>query len=60
MSDSLPERPNLEQLKKQAKSLLRFAALPAFAKISSPETYALPNPESTLEWLIEIRRAASM
>ncbi len=44
MSEKLPERPNLEQLKKQAKSLLhaakandataiqRFATLPAFAK----------------------------
>ena len=43
MSRKLPERPNLEQLKKQAKSLLhdaqageisvlqRFAVLPAFA-----------------------------
>ena len=49
----LPDRPNLEQLKKQAKSLLhaaqakdpaalqRFAALPAFAKKSAAELGAL-------------------
>src|SRR5262245_51492074 len=48
----LPDRPNLEQLKKQAKSLLhaaeardpdalrRFAALPAFAKLSPDELRA--------------------
>jgi len=50
----LPERPNLEQLKKQAKSLLhaaraaedpalrRFAALPAFANKSLSEISAFP------------------
>jgi ankyrin repeat protein len=49
MSPQLPDRPNLEQLKKQAKSLLhaaqendagalqRFATLPAFAKMSAAE-----------------------
>jgi hypothetical protein len=49
MSEQLPERPNLEQLKKQAKSLLhaaqsgdaaslqRFTALPAFSKKSVDE-----------------------
>jgi len=54
MSDPLPERPNLEQLKKQAKSLLhaaqanepaaiqRFAALPAFAKVTLAERAAFP------------------
>ena len=62
MPDELPERPNLEQLKKQAKSLLhaaqandaaaieRFAALPSFAKISAAEraalTYALHDAQS--------------
>ncbi len=49
MSRQLPERPNLDQLKKQAKSLLhaaeqrhadalaRFAILPAFSEMSSAE-----------------------
>ena len=49
MSNSLPERPSLEQLKKQAKSLLaaarakepdalrRFASLPAFANTPASE-----------------------
>jgi len=49
MSPQLPDRPNLEQLKKQAKSLLhaaaehdtgalqRFTALPAFAKLSATD-----------------------
>ena len=52
-SQKLPERPNIEQLKKQAKSLLhaaqvkdpaalaRFQALPAFAKKSVDELVAL-------------------
>jgi len=60
----LPERPNLEQLKKQAKSLLhaaqaneavalqRFAALPAFARMSAAEraalTYALHDAQSVI------------
>jgi len=54
MSRQLPERPNLEQLKKQAKSLLhaaeagdaaareRFAALPAFARLSAAALAAQP------------------
>ena len=54
MSEKLPERPNLEQLKKQAKSLLhaaqagevpalrRFAALPAFSKKSLSELTEFP------------------
>ena len=49
MSQKLPERPNLDQLKKQAKSLLRaaeqrdadalarFAILPAFSKMNAAE-----------------------
>src|SRR5262249_693897 len=53
MSHQLPERPNLDQLKKQAKSLLhaadqrdadaitRFAILPAFSKMSSSELTAI-------------------
>jgi ankyrin repeat protein len=53
MSQKLPERPNLEQLKKQAKSLLhaaqagdasalqRFTALPAFSNKSSSDLRAL-------------------
>jgi hypothetical protein len=53
-SQQLPERPNLEQLKKQAKTLLhsaqandpaalrRFQALPAFAKKSIAQIAALP------------------
>ena len=64
MSDPLPERPSLEQLKKQAKSLLhaaqandaaaiqRFAMLPSFAKMSSAEraaqTYALHDAQSVI------------
>lgn len=64
MSDKLPERPNLEQLKKQAKSLLhaakandatafqRFATLPAFVKMSAAElaaqTYALHDAQSVI------------
>ena len=64
MSDQLRERPNLEQLKKQAKLLLRaaqandaaaiqrFAALPAFAKMSPTElaaqTYALHDAQSVV------------
>jgi ankyrin repeat protein len=52
MSRQLPERPNLEQLKKQAKSLLhdadaknaaaleRFAALPAFSRIAAADAAA--------------------
>ena len=64
MSGQLPERPNLEQLKKQAKSLLhaaqandaaalqRFAALPAFASMSGAEraavTYALHDAQSVI------------
>lgn len=70
MSDSLPERlplperPNLEQLKKQAKALLRaaqekdaaaiqrFAALPAFARLSAAElasqSYALHDAQSVI------------
>src|SRR5262249_45735509 len=52
MSRSLPDRPNLEQLKKQAKSLLRdaqahqtaalerFAALPAFAGTTAADLAA--------------------
>jgi len=64
MSDQLPERPNLEQLKKQAKSLLhaaqtndaaairRFAVLPAFAKMAAAEraalTYALHDAQSVI------------
>ena len=54
MTKQLPERPNLEQLKKQAKTLLhaaqakesaavlRFQALPAFATKSEAELTALP------------------
>ena len=54
MTKQLPERPNLEQLKKQAKTLLhaaqarestallRFQALPAFATKSETELAALP------------------
>jgi len=54
MSEQLPERPNLEQLKKQAKSLLhaaqagddpalrRFAALAAFSNKSLSELTAFP------------------
>lgn len=53
-SSPLPERPNLEQLKKQAKALLhaaqkqdsaalaRFRAVPSFAKKSPAELAALP------------------
>jgi hypothetical protein len=64
LPEPLPERPNLEQLKKQAKSLLRaaqlndapaiqrFAALPAFAKMSAGEraslTYALHDAQSVI------------
>jgi hypothetical protein len=64
MSDKLPERPNLEQLKKQAKSLLhaaqandaeaiqRFAALPAFARVSPADraapTFALHDAQSVI------------
>ena len=55
MSEQLPERPNLEQLKKQAKSLLhtaqagdatalrRFAALPAFSKEVAFRTKRVPS-----------------
>ncbi len=54
MTKQLPERPNLEQLKKQAKTLLhaaqaaqsdalaRFQTLPAFAGKSAAELMALP------------------
>jgi ankyrin repeat protein len=64
MSRELPERPNLDQLKKQAKSLLhdaetgetaaleRFAILPAFSKMSSAElravTLALHDAQSVI------------
>jgi hypothetical protein len=55
MSDSLPERPNLEQLKKQAKSLLRAAqandaaALDRFAALpASLTTYALHDAQSVI------------
>jgi ankyrin repeat protein len=64
MSEQLPERPNLEQLKKQAKSLLhaaksldaaaihRFAILPSFAALSAAElraqSYALHDAQSVI------------
>lgn len=56
----LPDRPNLEQLKKQAKSLLRdahandaaalarFAALPAFAAGVDPRDLALHDAQSAI------------
>jgi ankyrin repeat protein len=56
----LPDRPNLEQLKKQAKSLLRdarendaaalarFAALPAFAAGADPRDLALHDAQSAI------------
>ena len=63
MSNPLPDRPNLEQLKKQAKSVLaaakrkepealeRFAALPAFAKTApelDPSRLALHDAQSLI------------
>ena len=64
MSEQLPERPNLEQLKKQAKSLLhaakandeaairRFAILPSFAALSAAELaaqgFALHDAQSVI------------
>jgi hypothetical protein len=55
MSDSLPERPNLEQLKKQAKSLLRAAqakdaaALKRFAALPASLTaFALHDAQSVI------------
>lgn len=62
MPRSLPDRPNLEQLKKQAKSLLhaalagdvdarrRFGALPAFAGVSEvlPGALALHDAQSVI------------
>ena len=63
MSSPLPDRPNLEQLKKQAKSLLaaargmepaalkRFAALPAFARTATeldPSRLALHDAQSVI------------
>jgi len=64
MSGTLPEHPNLEQLKKQAKSLLhaaktndvsailRFATLPAFANMSTAElavqNFALHDAQSVI------------
>jgi ankyrin repeat protein len=64
MSPQLPERPNLEQLKKQAKSLLhaaqandaaalqRFAALPAFSALTAGElrgqAFALHDAQSVI------------
>ena len=57
MTQQLPERANLEQLKKQAKSLLhaargkdpaaleRFRVIPALAKLSSAESLALHDAQ---------------